>query len=166
MTKQKIAKAKQKAPQLMIFTENLGKRILAEGFEGVTNLESFLNRTHGKEDEIVLSGVKNWYKDKSGVYRPKSERNFMAIKSDQINFIFATKKIDDSVYAPNHMPTKNKIKLPIEYGLHGLKHDLIVSVPLNKTNLPKTEKEQLLYVTKVLNGKRFIPVYNPKQRRH
>ena len=152
-----------RSPQVMIFTENLGKRILAEGFEGINNLESFLNRTHGKEDEVILRGVKNWYKDKSGIYKPKSERNYLAIKCDQIDFVFATDKIASSIYAPNHIP--NKKNLSIMYGLHGLRHDLIGEIIVNKNNFPGNEKEQLLYVTKLLKSKNFISFYNPRQRK-
>ena len=158
-----MTKPKPKSKQVMIFTENLGKRILAEGFEEIANLESFLNRTHDLNDEVVLRGVKNWYKDKSGIYKPKSERNYLAIKCNQIDFIFASKPAEESIYAPNHLP--NKTKLPILYGLHGLKHDLIGEILVNKNNLPETEKEQLLYVTKCLKQKKFVVFHNPRQEK-
>jgi len=160
-----MVRQKPKEKNIMIFTENLRKRIVAEGFEEIPNLEGFLNRAHGKEDEIVLRGVKNWFKDKSGIYKPKSERNYLAIKSDQIDFVFATKKIEDSIYAQNNMPNRNQAKLPIMYGLHGLRHDLIGEITVSKNLLPETEKEQLLYVTKALKGKKFISFYNPRQRK-
>jgi hypothetical protein len=161
MTKQiKIA---TKPKRLILFTQNFRKRISAHGLEEVKNLESFLNRKHDDNDELILDSTDVWYRNKSGTYLPKSRRNYIAIKCNQIDFVYASKKIEEQIYAPIAIPLKSQ--MDVMYGLHKLKHDLIGEIKLPTNNLPKNEKEKLIYLSKNIKNKSFIQFYNPRQRR-
>ena len=155
--------AKRKPHQILIFAENLRKRIIATDFEG-NNLESFLNAKHEEDDELILEGVKNFYRDrKSNVYLPKSQRNFQAIKCNQIDFVLALKNMRERVFAPTHVVKPKKVS--VMYGLHNLNHDLIGDIIINENNYSEDERDQLLALTKVLKRKKFIQFQYPRQRR-
>lgn len=159
-----------KKPRILLFTENFGKRILAQNIVGINNLEDALNSTHSKnKDRFILEGVNSYYQNNKGTYVPKDHtRGYPMINVNDIDFVYGP---DDLIYSKNN-PIK-PTEISVLWGIKGLHHALIgdIKIPgkydlnFNKKDSEKEkmkkELDLITHLRKKLN-KNFIPFYNPR----
>jgi len=160
-----------KKPNLLIFTENFEKRILAEGVENITNLEGFLNNESlSGKNRIILKGVQSYFRTPGGIYKQKDhQRNFQILNVNHIDFIYGASNL---VFTKSRLTNHDKVS--VLWGMKGLHHALIgeVKVPGKyvpklkrdspKQKVAKAELELITYLDKQLQ-RNFISFYKPRQ---
>ena len=155
-------------PKILLFTENFGKRIVAEDIVGINNLESFLNNNKNK-NRIILEGVTSCYRNEKGDYIPKDHaRDYQIINTNHIDFVYGPKNL---IYSRDNLTSFGKASLL--WGMKGLHHALIGDVKVPGNHIPKIQKnlskekshekklELINYLDKQLQ-KNFIAFYNPR----
>lgn len=154
--------------KILIFTENFGKRILAEGMQNITNLETFLNNNTNK-NRIILKGVESYYRDEYGNYKPKDhKRGSQILNVNHIDFVYGDKSL---VYANNLIGVSSEAS--VLWGMKNLHHSLIGEVRVPGNQVPRIKKgasiekieeietELITYLDKQFQ-KNFISLYDPR----
>jgi len=158
-----------KKPNIVIFTENFQKRILADDIVGIKKLESYLNNSQDK-NEIILEDVRSDYNQGNGIWVPKDhERDYQSINTNHIDFIFGPEEL---IYTKTHLTLDKEVS--VLWGMKGLHHALIGDIKSPGTYKPqrfnlgdsdsekkKKDRELITYLTKKLK-RNFIPFYNPR----
>ena len=152
---------------LLIYTEGFRHAFLAEGVNGVNNLESSLNGNYGNErNRITLVGARGFSK-KDDIYVPSDHQSDCPVlNTNHIDFIYGS---GDMLYNPNAI---KKTPVSILWGM-GLRHRIVGEVMVAGNNVarfdrnkPVTEQRQknleLLNYLEKQTASNFIPLYNPR----
>jgi len=153
--------------RLLIYTEGFKNAFLAEGIEGVKNLEASLNSEHSNDrNRMTLMGVRSYIRNVEGVYLPCDHNTECeVINTNRVDFIYGPK---------NFLYQENRLKqttISVLWGMRGLRHRFVGEVMVTGSEVVKFKKgedspekrrkelELLNYLEKQ-TARNFIPFYN------
>lgn len=148
--------------QIILFTDNFKVRLVCEslpknfsyGHGSFGTLEAAINRA---DEDLVLGNLSIYYRTPYGSYMPYAEASARSIKIPRVSLIAGPEeKLCSGLKAKGEMD----IKLRFD----GLNNGLMGRVYVPGNHELEDDIEELIFLNKQFEGKRFIPFYNPQQR--
>jgi hypothetical protein len=153
--------------RLLVYADGFKNAFLAEGVDGVKNLEAALNSENCPDrNRMTLVGVTSYIRNKEGVYLPCDHNTECeVINTNLVDFIYGPKAL---LYQENRL---KQSPISVLWGMEGLSHRIVGDVMVSGNGLPvfergedpseKRRKElELLNYFEKQTARNFIPLYN------
>jgi len=148
------------AKDLVIYTLGMKRRYLAGAVRVPQNMETFLNEK-SPDAEIILENVEGFHNFDGRGYRPNTPISELGIKCGHIDLVAGTTEMNTLIYTSSFY-SGALADVPIRFGLVPFSHGLVGELKFPESHFSEND-DKLGYVTRRLETKNFIPLYNPRQ---